>query len=51
MDAEDFLANESEDLDLKIQDLIKWGKDLDYEKYSDEWFFKSTIFVNLDAQT
>lgn len=48
LDGERFLLAEEDDLEREAEELIKWGANLDFEKYSDEWFFKSTIFINID---
>jgi antirestriction protein len=46
LDGENYLMNEDERLEKEAEDIIKWSDQLDFDKYMDDWFFKSTIFVN-----
>ena len=48
LDGERYLAEEDAALEKEAEDIIKWSDELDFQKYSDEWFFKSTIFINID---
>lgn len=48
LDGERFLAGDDQELDRQAEEIIKWSEELDFQKYADEWFFKSTIFINID---
>lgn len=46
LDGENYLMNEDERLEKEAEEIIRWSDQLDFDKYMDDWFFKSTIFVN-----
>lgn len=48
LDGQRFLTTEDTDLEREAEDIIKWSEELNFQKYADEWFFKSTIFINID---
>lgn len=50
LDAENFLMNEDEVHEREAEDLIKWSEQLNFDRYMDEWYFKSTIFINFELQ-
>lgn len=41
--------NDDPEAEKEAEDLIKWGEELDFDKYIDDWFFKSTVFVNFEG--
>lgn len=49
LDNENFLLNDDPDLERETQELLQWAEDLNFDKYLDDWFFKSTVFVNFDS--
>ena len=51
LDSAKYLTQEDEALEREAEALIQWTQELDFDKYADEWFFKSTIFINLDSNT
>ncbi len=51
LDSAHFLTQEDLALEREAEELIRWTQQLDFDKYADEWFFKSTIFINLDSNT
>lgn len=48
LEGERYLSNEDHELEREAEEIIRWSDELDFQKYSDEWFFKSTIFINID---
>jgi len=42
--------NDNVNAEKEAEDLIKWSENLNFDKYMDEWFFKSTIFINFELQ-
>ena len=50
LDPENFLMNDNVNAEKEAEDLIKWSENLNFDKYMDEWFFKSTIFINFELQ-
>lgn len=51
LDSENFLLNEDPELEQETEELLQWAEDLNFDKYMDDWFFKSTVFVNFDSNT
>ena len=49
MEGDKYLAEDDEELEKEVEEIVKWSKELDFDSYADEWFFKSTIFTNLDS--
>jgi hypothetical protein len=49
LDNENFLLNDDPELERETQELLQWAEDLNFDKYLDDWFFKSTVFVNFDS--
>lgn len=42
--------NDNKQAEKEAEDLIKWSEQLNYDRYIDEWYFKSTIFINFELQ-
>jgi hypothetical protein len=49
LDGEAFLLKDDDELEKQAEEIIKWAQDLDFDRYADEWYFKSTIFINIDS--
>jgi len=49
LDNENFLLHDDPELERETQELLQWAEDLNFDKYLDDWFFKSTVFVNFDS--
>lgn len=41
--------NEDQRIEKEAEDLIKWADDLDFDSYIQDWYLKSTIFVNFES--
>ena len=49
LEGEALLTREDEELEREAEEVLQWANGLDFDRYADEWYFKSTIFINIDS--